>query len=364
MNSSLGLSSYGYGLNDDFMAQQYFKALNNAQAVSQNTPAETGADTTQATPGLSFQGGLQADTFQKSNNNGLILTTLGTAGAAGAGYYFANPFEKENVFKDRLIKGANTEALAKENAALTDAKILEYANAQYKKATKISGGKELSEDAAKALEKFNKNETLAAAEKKALADAGFKKTKKGNFSPKALTTFLENNVQKAFDKDAKKIVKQINEALAKKDFVKLEEVLSNKKGAKALVEGLEDSAKAADIEKLIKENPTTFGITETEEAKIAKEAKKLAKGKTKATMKTALETQITAAENAVKTQRNVLNGNLLAQWDKDAKAFKKEAPEAFSKGLKNFKWREAGKWGLIAAGAGLVLNWAFGGNKS
>lgn len=363
MNSSLGLSSYGYGLNDDFMAQQYFKALNNAQAVSQNTPAVTGADTTQTTPGLSFQGGLQADTFQKSNNNGLILTTLGTAGAAGAGYYFANPFEKENVFKDRLIKGANTEAVAKEKVALYNEKVLEYTKAQYKKATKISGGKELSEDAAKALEKFNKNETLAAAEKKALADAGFK-TKKGNFSLKALTTFLENNVSKAMEKDKEKIIKQIQKAVADKDFAKLEEVLSNKKGAKALVEGLEDSAKAADIEKLIKENPTTFGITETEEAKIAKEAKKLAKGKTKATMKTALETQITAAENAVKTQRNVLNGNLLAQWDKDAKAFKKEAPEAFSKGLKNFKWREAGKWGLIAAGAGLVLNWAFGGNKS
>lgn len=360
---SLGVSNYGYGLNDDFMAQQYFKSLNTQAVANQGIAQAAPVNTTQNTSGLSFQGGLQTDTFQKSNNNGLYLAGLGTLGAAGAGYYFANPFEKENVFKDRLIKGANSEAQLKEMGNLVNAKTLEYTQKQYKAAKKISGGKELSKDALKALEKFNNNESLTAVEKKALADAGFK-TKKGNFSPKALETFLENNVQKALDKDKEKILKEIKETLKKKDFANLEEVLSNKKGAKALIEGLEDSAKAADIEKLIKENPTRFGITETEEAKIAKEAKKLASGKTKATMKAALEGQITAAENAVKNQRNVLNGNLLSHWDKDANAFKKEAPEAFSKSLKNFKWREAGKWGLIAAGVGIALNWAFGGDKS
>lgn len=357
---SLGVQNSGYGLNDDFMAQQYFKSLNTQTAgVQQNSYQAAPVDTTQVPTGLSFQGGLQTDTFQKSNNNGLYLAGLGTVGAAGAGYYFANPFEKENVFKDRLIKTANSEALVKETEKLLDDKTLEYVKKQYKVAHK----QELSEEAAKAIEKFNKGEKITTAEKKVLADAGFK-SKNKNFSPKALNKFLEENVQKSLDKNNKKILKEIKDALDKKNFVKLEENLANNKVAKALIEGLEDKAKVTDIENLIKENPTAFGIKETEEAKIAKEAKKLAKGKNKAAMKTAIEGQITAAENAVKNQRNVLNGNLLSHWDKDANAFKKEAPEAFSKGLKNFKWREAGKWGLIVAGVGLALNWAFGGNKS
>ncbi len=47
-------------------------------------------------------------------------------------------------------------------------------------------------------------------------------------------------------------------------------------------------------------------------------------------------------------------------FDKEAKVFTKEAPSLFNKALKNFKWKQAGKWGAIAAGGLIALDWLSG----
>lgn len=47
-------------------------------------------------------------------------------------------------------------------------------------------------------------------------------------------------------------------------------------------------------------------------------------------------------------------------FDPKTKTFTKEAPQLFNKAVKNFKWKQAGKWGAIAAGTLLVTNWLFG----
>ncbi len=47
-------------------------------------------------------------------------------------------------------------------------------------------------------------------------------------------------------------------------------------------------------------------------------------------------------------------------FDTKTKTFTKEAPNLFNKALKNFKWKQAGKWGAITAGALIAINWLFG----
>lgn len=47
-------------------------------------------------------------------------------------------------------------------------------------------------------------------------------------------------------------------------------------------------------------------------------------------------------------------------FDPKTKTFTKEAPQLFNKAVKNFKWKQAGKWGAIAAGTLLATNWLFG----
>lgn len=47
-------------------------------------------------------------------------------------------------------------------------------------------------------------------------------------------------------------------------------------------------------------------------------------------------------------------------FDAKTKTFTKEAPTLFNKALKNFKWKQAGKWGAITAGTLIAINWLFG----
>ena len=65
-----------------------------------------------------------------------------------------------------------------------------------------------------------------------------------------------------------------------------------------------------------------------------------------------------------KIQKNSgkLTGNLknyVKQYDTNAKAFTNNS-KTLSNALKNFKWKQAGKWGAIAAGVVLAGKWALG----
>lgn len=47
-------------------------------------------------------------------------------------------------------------------------------------------------------------------------------------------------------------------------------------------------------------------------------------------------------------------------FDPKTKTFTGNASKLLNKAVKNFKWKQAGKWGAIAAGTLLVSNWLFG----
>ena len=55
--------------------------------------------------------------------------------------------------------------------------------------------------------------------------------------------------------------------------------------------------------------------------------------------------------------------NFTTHWDKETKAFKEGAPKELGEALKNFKWKKAGKAGLIAAGVAIVGKLLFGGKS-
>ena len=85
-----------------------------------------------------------------------------------------------------------------------------------------------------------------------------------------------------------------------------------------------------------------------------------------ANIKTIIQGKITNQETAVNRVAKVLD-DVLNLWDKDKKVFTKGATEditqACTKGLKNFKWKTAGKWGAIVSGADLILGSLFGGGN-
>lgn len=62
----------------------------------------------------------------------------------------------------------------------------------------------------------------------------------------------------------------------------------------------------------------------------------------------------TISKNADKANKYV------KYFDTETKKFTKEAPTLFNKALKNFKWKQAGKWGAITVGSLFAANWLFG----
>lgn len=330
---------------NDVMLQQYL--------ASQGGVPTTNVTGTNATSAISMTGQPSTDTFEKtssSNNNGIILGTLATGGATYAGYRMANPFEKENVFKKAFINQANTEALAKEKALLQDNEILKY--------SQKCGIKD--KETLDAVRKFLNGEKLDAAEAKKIKNIHAFVGKKGKINRKSVETAIEK-LNKVLEKNSDKINKNVTTGLNAIDLNKIQEQLTTNKQAQELLKGLDKKATVTDVEKLIKENPKAFGITATEEAEIAKAAKKLAKAPK--TMLASLTPLIENGEKTITSRTEFLNKNILNVFDKDKKCFTKEATEEMGKVLKNFKWKQAGKWGLIAAGAAIALNWAFGGKK-
>lgn len=148
------------------------------------------------------------------------------------------------------------------------------------------------------------------------------------------------------------------------ELAKSFEELSNQNIAKKLLGSLKDGSNADDLTNLIKKNPKAFGITETEESKIADAVKNLINGKDKAGLIKEFENSTTSLKSTIKTMSKNATTELKTFFNEDMKTLTKEAPETIQKALKNVKWKQAGKWGAIALGVGLVLNWAFGGNKN
>lgn len=306
------------------------------------------------------------DTFQKSevgSNNALKFAAVGGIGAGAGAYFFGDKlgtsFTKDGkTFSDDILK-----AYQGDHKEIAQTKALEMFKTSQVNRIKASGFASVDE--------FNAvKEYLSAKDPSKLPAEVTGKL------PKDITSNIDIYKQRYADAITKidklnneKSIKIINDRAIEltkgQNLACQQEKLSNLIKRKSLIEGLAKDAKPAQIEELITKNPAAFGIEKTAEAEIKAEAQKIAQRYgTKAGALAEVTPLVTGAENSVKNLRTTLNGQVAAHWDDAAKAFRADAPEALTKAAKSFKWAKAGKFAAIAAGAGLVLGWMFGGNKS
>lgn len=339
VNSIYGFNPYminqSTGLNDDFIA--------NASGFNQYQQA--------AMQQALLQSGLQqpaTDTFQKSEGSSSLDTGLKVGAATGlataAGTYFLGDklgvnFIKDGKFTDDILKAVETNP-----TELAETKALDLFNAKELEILKKAGVPEgISIESLKAYSEsgipsaFPKlNGKITQAQAKAMCEAAEKELKAIDI--------------KALSDEAIKLAQQ--ETLQFKS-----NKLSELQLCKSKLSSISDST---DLEKFFKENAKTFGIAGDEKT-LETEAKKLAKKYgNRANALADYTTRVTNQETIVKSTRESLNTKALSYWDETANAFKKDAPEALKNAGKNFKLNKAGKYGAIAAGAGLVLGYLFG----
>lgn len=339
------------GFNNDFMA--------NATAQINNPYAQQ-----------AFMQGLAlkqptGDTFQKSEGGsglgaGLKMAAVGGVGVGAGTYFLGDKFgaaitQDGKTFSDDILKAFQTDPveIAKTNA------VNEFA-AQKNAIIQRHGFTPENYEAVKkyvatpAAERANLPKEITD-----LVPDGVK-SNPDNFKEKL---FNANAAIEAIDDKA--ILKQSIEKARTGNLACQQEELANLVKRKSLLEGLAQDANPAQIEELITKNPSAFGITKTAEAEIQAEAQAIAQRYgTKAGALNEVTPLVTSAENSVNNLRTRLNSQVAAHWDDTAKAFRESAPSTLKNAAKSFKWAKAGKFAAIAAGAGLVLGWMFGGNKS
>lgn len=305
--------------NDDFMASQLF---NQAQLQS----AQTGA-----VP--NFQGQPTVDTFQRQSSGGIGAVPLaimaGGAGAAG-GYYFANPFKEEGVFNEKMLNSLDKEALQ-------TAEKTHYDKLLAKAKTDLLKYDEKTLNAIKSYAEKGNLKALTETERNLIKASGIKSPMKA-----------KNILAKADNIDTKQLVDEAKRFANANSYSHNSNLLNKLKDIKPSLESVKD----ADLTTFIKNNHQAFGIKGTED-EIAKAAEQLAKGGKKSVLNH-VASDIKSKENLVNKLAKDLNKNS-SYFEKGGKKLIKDAPEAISKAFKNFKWKNAGKIGLIAAGIGLLI---------
>ena len=326
---SLGLynqyNPYSSGLmSDDFYAQQMYQSYNETNGEGQKSKQ------------TSFQGHQQpqTDTFEKSSGftTGLV-TGGGLGGATAAGMYFFG----SNPMDDKGLKAGFIEKFGEEYQKFQTEKILKDNN--------IKPGifKELMDFEGDDLSKLSQ-ETREYLSSKNITDA------------KGIKSHLKPITDKILETD----INFQNQKLA--GYKKLEEAF------KALPDRKKET-----VAQFVKEHIEELGLKgATKEETRANVRQFLEDCKRQniscyRRVKTLINEGIAAQQTAVTNASNVLD-EVVNLWDSDKKAFKAgtttEITEACTKAFKNFKWKTAGKWGAIAAAAGLVLGWMFGGSSN
>lgn len=355
----MGTSMYGFnpymntGLNADFMSTATANPYTNPYADPYSQLAALQQPT--------------ADTFQKSEggsglNSGLKLAAVGGVGAGAGAYFFGDKlgttFTKDGkTFSDDILKAFQTEtpeqiAKAKLPEVLTG-KTQEILSRYH-----INNAEQLQ-----AVQQYltAENPSALSEEIKNLVPEQYKN------NPNAHRNYLK--LQSELGSTVIGQEQAYNSLLAEARTGNLAyqtEHLTNLGKRKTLLEGLAKDAKTDQIKDLIAKNPAAFGIEKTAEAEIQAEAKTIAErlGKDKTTAVNTITNDIKAVETNVGNLRKTLNDQVAVHWDDTAKAFRESAPSQLKNATKSFKWAKAGKFAAIAAGAGLVLGWMFGGNKS
>lgn len=243
----------------------------------------------------------------------LAAGTLGGGAAAAAGYYFAKPVNKNGEVAEGLINAMDKSARKEYIKGATE-EILENLKSPTFAALDIPDQK--TYDAIKKFASSGKLDDLT---------------------------------------DAENAANELSLEYNRKHLQQLK-VLQGK------VNALSDNISEADMEKFIKENKAAFCFEGTED-EIAKEIKEIAKDG-KASLKGSLDVAVKGQDDYVKGLREGIKEGIMENYDTEAKAFIKDAPETLKNAVKNFKWKQAGIWGAIAGGTILALGALFGGGGS
>lgn len=336
-------ANYLYGINNPYSQNSYSSAINNDFMAQAMLGAGQQQSIQQAA--LQMQQQPQVDTFQKQGstiNSALSYASVAGLGTGTAAYLLTDNKPVNGVFADSVLKSleetplklaeANAKTLIEneQNKILKKAGVPKGINYEQLKAYSETQNPSTFSNISKNLSQPKAQELLSKVEPK------IKAIDINAISSKAVKTALESTLEFKTDK------------------------LANLQSQKAQIAALSDNV---DLKKFFQNNAKTFGL-EGDEAKIEKEAEKLAKQyKTKDGAIKKYDSFIKQQQEVVNTARKDLNTKAFDYWDESTKAFKKDAPEALTKAYKNVKWNKAGKFGAIAAGIGLVFGALFG-NKS
>lgn len=341
------IPSVNYGaMNDDFLAQLYFNRAQNTasgQQVQTNPVIQAGANP-------SFQGGEQGDTFERSAAPTAGATVIGGGGAAGAGYYFAKPVNKDGELAEGLMKALNKQG-QKTYFDMATKELLAEAKKPVLDTLEIAD--EQTYNAIKKLSTSAKFEDLTPAEQALIPDKY-----KLPSTAKDAVDLAEAEFKKI---DMKKIQEEVKVAVKDLDLAHQTKLLSEHKVLENKIAALADDVAEADLTKLVKENKKLFNLSGTED-EIAEQAAAIAK-KGKAGVAADAKTALTMQDEWIKGLRQGIKESFLDSFDDTTKTLKKDAPEMVQKALKNFKLKQAGIWGAVAAGTVLVLTTLFGGSK-
>lgn len=299
----------------------------------------------------------QTDTFEKnvsSINTGLKQGAAAGI-AAGTGYYLlgSGPINSEGRFADEILRTVekDPQKLGIANAKKAVAEACDKVFAKHTFGDKKVTAKEFNA-IAKYVQLVENGEKIPAKLKAKVPAEVINDISKG----KALVKEIRGI-------GLKKIAKQaIHEANLTTLNGQLDD-LKRLQSAQSKISGIADKAAKKDMVEFFKNNPKEFGL-EGNAKEIEKGAKELAaKYPTK---KKALDAYKTLAENrqtSLKALRETLNEKVSTYYNPTSKTFKSGAPENLTKAFKNFKWKKAGKYAAIAAGAGLIFGWLFGGKS-
>lgn len=339
---------------DDIMLQQYL--MSQGQGGQSYSPQAMAMMQNQNTGYPQASQNTKGDTYEKSseNNNGIILGGLATLGAAGAGYYKANPFDNGKFNKD-IISGYNKSFIDDYKKTLTN----DLTEKEFDKIRKTLGFSKEEIDIAQKIKDGTKISELSKEEQNALKKMcnGYLGGQKKNIE--ALADLYNEAVAKI---DTNGIAKQVENKASKLDLSKLEENLNKYTSAKTELQGLSEKSTFNDLTQVIKNNSKAFGITETEPEAIERQAKMIAQRGRELLMKN-VDSVVTDGQKAIKARQSCYNTKISEMFNPETKQFAKEATDGFKNLFRNFKLKQAGKWGLIAAGGAILLNWAFGGKK-
>lgn len=366
MVGEIGTNYYGQGLynqfnnpylmqnsalmNDDFMAQSVFGNYAQQAALANYANAFQGGNL-QGQPGV--------DTYQSSSQGGgsSIGSTLLTGAVVGGGtaagvYYFGT-----NPMKDGKVNSSFLEVLNKQN-------VKDGAMTKFNELYKAQANPIFQKVGIAGVEEYNAVQKLAGLTK--VEDL-----------PQEIRAKLPATIQTP--EAAKNAIEQIKPELAKIDTQKLAQRaagtvrpnslafhqtrLSKLQGLESQVKALRPEATVEELTTFFKNNASAYGLKGTD-VEIATKAENLAK-----TFKTQenLLNNITKRVSTHQAHINRINLNLEQQfknhWDEGAKALKEGAPKELGQAVKNFKWKKAGKYGLIAAGVAIVGKFLFGGKS-